>query len=56
MLSKNKRIMVTIFGLIIIGVLALGFQSWWALVGILPLVVAIIGFCPSLLLFESLLH
>lgn len=41
-IDKTIRIVV---GIIIIG-LGLYYRSWWGLIGIIPLVVAFVGFCP----------
>ncbi|OIP01702.1 MAG: hypothetical protein AUJ98_03660 [Bacteroidetes bacterium CG2_30_33_31] len=43
--GKIDKIIRVFLGLII-GVLGLYFKSWWGLVGIVPLLTAIISFCP----------
>ena len=42
--SADKVVRI-ILGLIII-VLGLVYKSWWGLIGLLPLVTALINFCP----------
>lgn len=47
--SADKTIrMVLGIGIIVLG---LYFQSWWGLVGILPLVTSLMGTCPAYLPF-----
>lgn len=43
--GKKDRIARAILGLVIIG-LGVFFQSWWGLIGLVPLVTAIFKFCP----------
>ncbi|NLK66793.1 MAG: DUF2892 domain-containing protein [Campylobacteraceae bacterium] len=47
MVSKKSRIIRVIVGILWILVFAFGFQSWWALVGLVPLIVGATGFCPA---------
>ena len=48
-MTKNvgtlDRVIRLIIGLVIIG-LGVAFQSWWGLIGIIPLATAGIGWCP----------
>ena len=48
-MTKNvgtvDRIIRAILGLVIIGV-GIVFQSWWGLIGLIPLATAGIGWCP----------
>lgn len=46
--DKNIRI---IAGAIIL-VVGFYFQSWWGLIGVIPLLTGIIGFCPVYVLFR----
>ena len=48
--GKTDRIIRVVAGLLI---LALGFflQSWWGLIGLVPLLTAAIGWCPAYLPF-----
>ena len=39
-----------ILGLVIIGI-GIYFRSWWGLIGIIPIITAIIGFCGPYALF-----
>lgn len=43
--GKTDRTLRVIAGLVIIG-LGVSFQSWWGLVGVIPLVTASLGWCP----------
>ncbi|MCI6989752.1 MAG: DUF2892 domain-containing protein [Campylobacter sp.] len=47
MLSKKTRIIRSLIGILWILVFWLGFQSWWALLGLVPLIVGVTGFCPA---------
>ena len=46
-IDRNLRILV---GLIVLSV-GLYFQSWWGLIGIVPLFTGFIGWCPAYLPF-----
>jgi predicted RND superfamily exporter protein len=48
--GQIDRIIRIIVGLIILAV-GYYFRSWWGLVGLLPLLTAIIGYCPPYQLF-----
>ncbi len=45
--DKAARILV---GIVILG-LGLAFKSYWGLVGLLPLLTGLLGFCPAYLIF-----
>lgn len=47
--SADKWIRI-ILGLVII-ILGFVYQSWWGLIGLLPLVTALVGVCPAYLPF-----
>ncbi len=44
------RIFRAVLGLVIIG-LGFAFQSWWGLIGIVPLFTAALGTCPAYMPF-----
>lgn len=46
-IDRTIRIIV---GLVIIA-LGINFQSWWGLIGLVPLLTAFIGWCPAYLPF-----
>lgn len=47
--NTDKKIRVAVGAIVVLaGILT---QSWWGLVGIVPLVTAVIGFCPLYPLF-----
>ena len=41
------RILRAIVGLVLLSLVFVGPQSMWGLIGIIPLLTAIIGFCPA---------
>ena len=43
--GTTDRIIRVFVGIVIIG-LGIIFKSWWGIIGILPLITAIIGYCP----------
>lgn len=47
MLSRKTRIIRSLVGILWILIFTFGFQSWWALVGLIPLIVGVTGFCPA---------
>ncbi|MHB0889047.1 YgaP family membrane protein [Acidithiobacillus sp.] len=52
--GKTDRIIRVIIGLLIILVLGIalpGTEKWWALVGLIPLITGIIGFCGLYAMF-----
>jgi hypothetical protein len=48
--GKTDRSIRVILGLIIV-ILGFYFQSWWGLIGLLPLLTAAIGWCPAYSIF-----
>lgn len=46
MLSKKTRIIRALIGLAIM-IAGVVFGSWWGLVGLVPFVVGVTGFCPA---------
>ena len=40
------RVVRVVVGLVIIGV-GICFRSWWGLIGLLPLLTAVVRFCPA---------
>ena len=45
-MGKTDRIVRALVGLAII-VLGVAFHSWWALIGLIPLATAAVGWCPA---------
>ncbi|MFH0975039.1 MAG: DUF2892 domain-containing protein [Spirochaetota bacterium] len=43
--GKTDRIIRVVAGLVIIG-LGFYFQSWWGIIGIIPLLTVIVSWCP----------
>lgn len=46
-IAASDRLFRVIMGLVILG-LGVYFQSWWGVVGMMPLLVGAIGRCPNL--------
>ena len=46
MLSKKTRIIRALIGLAIM-IVGVVFNSWWGLVGLVPFIVGVTGFCPA---------
>jgi predicted transporter len=44
-IGNADRLIRIIIGLLIIGV-GVYFKSWWGLLGVIPIVFAVIGWCP----------
>lgn len=44
------KVVRIVAGIVILG-LGLAFKSYWGLVGLLPLLTALLGFCPAYLIF-----
>lgn len=49
--GKTDRMIRIIAGLVIV-VLGLVYQSWWGLIGIVPLMTGVIRWCPAYLPFK----
>ncbi|QCD52777.1 YgaP family membrane protein [Campylobacter sp. RM16192] len=47
MLSKKNRIMRVILGVLLMAGIWIFFKSYWALIGLIPIIVGITGFCPA---------
>ena len=43
--GKSDKVFRIILGLVI-GVIGIIYQSWWGLIGLIPLGTALMGFCP----------
>ncbi len=43
--GKTDKIVRVILG-IVIGVIGIYFKSWWGLIGLIPIITALVGFCP----------
>jgi len=43
--GRTDRIIRVIIGLLI-GAIGIYFKSWWGLIGLIPLLTALIGWCP----------
>ncbi|MDK2776737.1 MAG: DUF2892 domain-containing protein [Pseudomonadota bacterium] len=48
--GKTDRVIRLVLGIVIIA-LGLGYQSWWGLIGVVPLLTAALGWCPAYLPF-----
>ena len=46
MLSKKTRIIRALIGLAIM-IAGAVFSSWWGLIGLMPFIVGVTGFCPA---------
>lgn len=46
-MSRENRIIRVALGLIFMIVVGIMFMSWWALLGLIPVIVGITGFCPA---------
>ncbi|QKF65522.1 DUF2892 domain-containing protein [Campylobacter corcagiensis] len=46
-MSRENRIIRIALGLIFMIVVGIMFMSWWALLGLIPVIVGITGFCPA---------
>ncbi|PSM52216.1 YgaP family membrane protein [Campylobacter blaseri] len=47
MVSTKSRVIRVIIGLTLIVGIWYFYRSWWALIGLIPLVVGVTGFCPA---------
>lgn len=49
-MSRNEgnidRVLRVILGLVLLSLVFVGPQSWWGLIGLVPLVTGLIGTCP----------
>ena len=50
MMSKNEgtidRVLRVVLGLVLLSLVFVGPQTWWGLIGLVPLVTGLIGSCP----------
>lgn len=46
-MSTKTRILRITWGVIFMIVFGIMFMSWWALFGLIPVIVGITGFCPA---------
>lgn len=49
--GKIDRLFRILIGIIIIAIGAY-FKSWWGIIGVVPILIAIIGFCPLYIPFK----
>ncbi|WP_169974988.1 MULTISPECIES: DUF2892 domain-containing protein [unclassified Campylobacter] len=47
MLSKKNRIIRVVLGVLLMAGIWFFFKSYWALIGLIPIIVGITGFCPA---------
>jgi len=47
MSSVKTRIIRVLVGLIFMGVVGCVYESWWGLLGLIPFLVGVTGFCPA---------
>ncbi len=45
------RVVRVILGLVLLALIVVGPQTWWGLLGLIPLVTGLVGFCPLYRLF-----
>jgi len=48
--GKADRSVRIVFGLIVL-LLGFYFQSWWGLIGLIPILTSVIGWCPAYSIF-----
>ena len=44
--GKTDRIIRIVLGILLLSLIFVGPQTWWGLIGIVPLATAFINFCP----------
>ncbi|QKF92383.1 MULTISPECIES: DUF2892 domain-containing protein [unclassified Campylobacter] len=47
MLSTKSRAIRVIFGILLMALIWYFFKSYWALIGLVPIIVGLTGFCPA---------
>lgn len=47
MISAKSRILRVIFGVLLMALIWYFFKSYWALIGLVPIIVGVSGFCPA---------
>lgn len=45
-MGKNDRLIRAVIG-VVIGVAGIYYESWWGAVGLVPLITALLGWCPA---------
>jgi len=50
-MGRGDRVFRGILGIVILGA-GLFFQSWWGLIGLIPLATSTVGFCPAYVPFK----
>lgn len=45
-MSKFERVVRVVIGILVIVGVWYFYASWWALIGLVPLITGLIGFCP----------
>jgi len=50
-MGKSDRVIRGILGVAILGA-GLVFQSWWGLIGLIPLATSLVGWCPAYVPFK----
>jgi hypothetical protein len=49
--GETDKIIRIVFGVVIIGVVGFYSNSWWGVVGIVPIVTALVSWCPVYTMF-----
>ena len=44
--GTNDRVLRVILGLVLLSLVFIGPQTWWGLIGLVPLVTGLMGSCP----------
>lgn len=50
-LGVADRVLRILVGLALLSLVFFGPQTWWGLIGIIPIATALVGFCPAYALF-----
>lgn len=45
------RILRIVVGLVLVGLAATGSVGWWGWIGVVPLLTAVVGYCPAYSIF-----
>ncbi|MBN1209759.1 MAG: DUF2892 domain-containing protein [Myxococcaceae bacterium] len=45
------RILRVFFGVVLLSMIFMGPQTWWGLIGVVPLLTGLVGYCPLYQLF-----
>ncbi len=46
-IGNIDRVLRIVVGLALLSLVFIGPQTWWGLVGLVPLLTAVVGFCPA---------